>query len=99
MAVDMHAHAMRLHDGRLAIDVDDQSGQVVTLTMYQTIGVSLTGIGQSDGLTNGQGRRKAPFPEIIVNRFVIKSEHPHSNASHLPMSFTQETSLAVHHLH
>ena len=41
MAQHVHAYTMGLHDGCRAIAVDDQSGQVVALTVYKTVGVVL----------------------------------------------------------
>ena len=35
----MHSCGVRLHDGSPGINVDDQSGQVISFTMYETIGV------------------------------------------------------------
>ena len=35
----MHTNTMRLHHGRLSIAVNNQSGEVVSLTMHQTVSI------------------------------------------------------------
>ena len=52
LAAEVHADAMGLHDSRLAIDIDDQSGQHIALAMHKAIGVVTGIIGQSDGLSD-----------------------------------------------
>ena len=51
----VHADAVGLHDGSLAIDINDESRQQVALTMHQTVGVVLRIVGHADGDTHPEG--------------------------------------------
>ena len=66
LAANVNTHAMGLHDGRLAITVDDQSGEVVTLTVYKSVGVILGIVGNSDGNAHLECRCQAALPELFI---------------------------------
>ena len=99
LTADVHAHAVCLHDSSLAIHIYHQSGQQVALAMHQSVGIARLTVGQSDGLAHPKSLAQAFLPEGIVDRFLLKGEHPHGNASHLPVSLAEEIMLAVKHSH
>ena len=86
-AVYMHSCRVRLHDGSPGIDVDDQSGQIVSLTVHETIGV-IGGIDcDTDSTTHIIGDLQFTFPEIVVDGFLTERKHTYGDTSDLKMSF------------
>ena len=55
LSTHMHTDAVGLHHCRLPINVDHESREHITLTMYQAIGVVVGIVGNTDGLTHLQG--------------------------------------------
>ena len=82
----MHAHAMSLHHGRLAIDIDDQSGQMVALAMHQPVSVVAGIVGNADGLPHGECRLETGMPEGIIDGDITEREYTHRDRPHLEMS-------------
>ena len=99
IAADVHADAVGLHDGRLAIDVNDQSRQQVALAVHQAVGVVLRIVGQADGQPHLQGGSEATAPERLVDGFVTKGEHPHGDGTHLIVTDSDEIAMTVDDTH
>ena len=51
----MHTDGMGLHDGSMAINVDDQPRQVVTFAMNEPVGIVVGIVGNTNGLTHLKG--------------------------------------------
>ncbi len=54
IAADVHTHAMCLNDGRFAIAVDNETRQVIALTVNEAVGVVEGIVGNTDGLAHFQ---------------------------------------------
>ncbi len=93
-AIQVHTNAMSLHDSRLAVAIDDESRQVVALTMNQTEG--RVGI-MADGYAHLQGRTKTLFPESIVDSYIRKREHTDGNGACLSMTNSDEIAVFRQH--
>ena len=89
----VHTDGMGLHHRRLSIDINDQARKVIALTMYQTIGVILWVIGNTDGETHLQCRRQTGIPERMVDLNVRESQYTDSNRTLLIMSDSDEIAL------
>ncbi len=87
-AVNVHADGMSLHDGSMAIDVDDESGKVVAFAMNETVGIVLRVVDQSDAATHINGCTKSATIEISIYRLVVESKYTDHDASDLEMSGT-----------
>jgi len=98
-AVDVHADAVGLHDSRLAIHVDDQSGQRIALAVHESEGVVRGISGNADNQSHVQSRTQSAHPELAVDGFVLEREHPHGNAANLPMTDGDELALRGQHTH
>ena len=86
-AVYMHSCGVRLHDGSPGINVNDQPRQIVSLTVYKTVGV-IGGIDcDTDSTTHIIGNLQFTFPEIVVDGFLTEREHTYGDTSDLEMSF------------
>ena len=83
----MHSCRVSLHDSGLGINVDNQSGKVVTFTVYETVGVVRRIRSNTDAAAHVVCYFQLTFPEIVVDRFLTEREHTHSDTSDLEMSF------------
>ena len=99
LATQVHTDGMGLHDSRLTINIDNQSRQVVTLAMYQTIRVVIGIVGNTNGLTHFQSRRKAGMPEFIVNPNVRERQHTHGNRAFLIVTHSDEIARISQYTH
>ena len=93
LAAEMNAHAMSLHHGRQSIAVDDQSRQVVTLAMHQSVGIVLRVICNTQGQAHLKGRLQTRFPEIIVNLDIPKRKYTYRNGTYLIVSDSNKIAL------
>ena len=99
LAHHVHAYAMSLHDGRGAIDIDDQPRQVVALAVDQSEGVVLRIVCHPHAPTGVQRHLYAAAPESVVDGFLNEREHAHGDAADLPMSYGDEFALGGEHTH
>ena len=95
----VHSNTMSLHDSRLSIHVDNQTRQVITLTMYQSVGVILRIIGNAYSLTHLESRRQAGMPEFIVNQNIRERQHTHGNRSLLIVANSDKIARNGHYTH
>ena len=99
----MHPDTMCLHDSRRAVDVDDKSGQVVSLAMNEAIYVVASVIFHlvcyADGLSHIECCSQTFLPEGLVDALALEGQHAHSDASYQPMADGKEASVAGKHFH
>ena len=98
LTTEVHTYAMGLHDGSLSVDVNNQSGQKVTLTMHQTVSIVVWTVGQSDGLAYTECRREATGPEFVVDILIAERQHTDSYGPQLEMSYSDEIAMFVDNL-
>ena len=89
---------MCLHHSRVAIDVDDESGQVVALTMHQTVGVVVIAH-HADALAYILGDGEFLLVEMLVNLLMVEGQHPHHDAANLEVASGDILVLAGEHHH
>ena len=97
LAHQMHTNAMGLHDGCLAIDIDNQSRQVVALAVHQAVGVVLRVVGNADGTTHLKGRTKARLEEDIVNGHIVEGQYPDGDGALLIVAYGDEIARNGHY--
>ena len=95
----MYAHAMRLHYGSLAIDIDDKSRHVVALAVYEAVCVVVRVIHDADGATHVEGRLEFAVPEVVVDLFIVEREHSHGYRPNLKMSDGYKFASGSHYSH
>jgi len=95
----MHAHAVRLHNGRRAIAVDNEAGQEVALTVNQTESVVIGIVGNADSLPHGERTLQAAAPEGTVDSNVTERQHTHCYRAYLIVPYGNELLLRGHHSH
>ena len=69
----MHAHTVSLHHGSISIDVDNQSGQPVTLTVHQSEGFVIISH-QPQTATHLQSLRQSFRPELTIYSFMFEGQ-------------------------
>ena len=94
----MHADAVCLHYRSRAIDVDDQTGQVVALAVNEAVDVITLPTGDSDSAAHIQGSGKAFLPECLVDALTFEGQDAYGNAAYLPMTNSKETSVGGKYL-
>ena len=99
VAVYVHAYAVCLHHSRLAVAVNNESRQVVALSVYQSVGVVFRVVGNADGKSHAQCLRQTLSPEIFIDVDVFKRQYSYSDASYLEVSYSDEVSVSGKHLH
>lgn len=99
LALKMNADAMRLHDGCGPIDIDDESGDVVSLAMHEAIGVVGGIIDNADGASHGECRLQLAIPEGIVDLDIVERQHSDGNGAYLIMADGDELASGGHHSH
>ena len=90
---------MGLHNGRLAIDIDDESWQTVAFAMDEAVDVAALAFGEVEGKAQGVGFAEACGPEGFVNRFALEGEHAHSDGTNLVVPNGQKVALGIVNLH
>ena len=93
----VHTDRVSLHDGRTVIDINNQTGQMVALAMYQAITVALRAIGQSDCLSHVQCRLQTAIPKAIINGNVLESQHANRDGTLLIVPHGNELTAGSHH--
>lgn len=88
--VKVHAGRVCLHHGGMVVHVDNQSGQVIALTVYQTVGIVLRIAQHAQGTAEVFGHLQAAYPERVVDGFLTEGKHTHGDASNLEMSAGNE---------
>ena len=99
LTTEVHADAMGLHDGGFTIDIDNESWQVITLTMNQTIGVIIGVIGNADGLAHLQGRSQTRSPELSIDCYIAERQYTYSDRTLLVMANSDEIAMIGDHTH
>ena len=89
LATTVHADGVRLHDGRIGIDVDDESRQEITFTMDEPVGV-VVGSDESQRLPYGIGGANTLMPEIGGQAVDAKRQDANGDRADLPMADTQQ---------
>ena len=87
-SADMHADRMRLDDRGVGVDIDDESGEVVSFAMDEAESVIVLPH-QAQGLANLIGCADTCVPEICGEGVCTKRKYAYSNTSDLPMSHAQ----------
>ena len=72
---------------------------MIALTMNQAIGVVVRIVGNTNGLTHLQSRRKARMPEFIVNLHIRERQDTHSNRALLEMTNRDKIARIGNHTH
>ena len=96
--VGVHTHRVRLHHGSVAIDVNNQSWQIVPLAMHKAIGVVVL-TRHTDAISHVLCNGKFPLVETLVNLFILKRQHPYHDAAYLVMSSRDVFVFARVHRH
>ena len=89
-SVDVHTHAMRLHHGSLSVAVDNQSRQVITLTMHQSIGIIGSIVGNTHSDTHLEGRIQTRAPELIIDGNIMERKDTNCDGTYLIMSHSNK---------
>ena len=95
----VHADAMCLNHSGMVVDVDDKSGQMVALAVYQTIGVGERRVGQSDGLAHVQCRLQTRSPERPVNLHITERKDTDGNRAFLIVPYGNKVARRGDHTH
>ena len=83
-AVAVHSHRVGLHDSGSAKDIDDQTGELVALTVDKAIDVVALGSGiEPQRGTHGEGLAQTAHPKGVVNGLVVEGEDAHGNGADL----------------
>ena len=96
----VHAHAMCLHHGHVAVHVDNQAGQAIALGVHQPKHVGVGRAGKAQALAQGVGIAELGLPKGRAGQlgFGAEIEHPHGNgAAAREVAHAQQ--LAVDGLH
>ncbi len=87
---DVHTHAVSLHDGSSTIAVDNESWQVISLAMHQSIGIVVRIVGD----THSQSHPIADSSRAHQNSSSISTslerKHTHGDRTDLIMSYGDE---------
>ena len=84
---------MRLHHGRVSINIDDESWDVVALAMHQTVCIVMRVVHDADAASHLEGRLESALPEHVVDIDVAKREHSHGYRSYLIVSHSDEVTF------
>ena len=101
MAIHMHTCRVSLHNGSMVIKVDNQSRQIVSLTMNQTACIVSLIANQLQRNSKVTGHRKFSYPEIMVYSLMFECKHSYSYTTYLIMSgcnILLVGSIYFHHL-
>ena len=90
---------MRLHHSRVAIAIDNESRQIVALTMHPTIGSALRIVQQSYRLPHVQSRTQMRLPKSTVDGDVVERQHTHGYRTYLVHTNSYEFVIACEHTH
>ena len=93
----VHTDGMGLHNSRLSIHINYQTRQIITLAMNQSIGIVVGIVGNTDGLTHLQSRRKARTPEFIINLNIWECQHTHGNRAFLIVTYSDKIARIRQH--
>lgn len=88
----MHAYAMRLHNGGVAIDVNDESREGIALTMNESERVVVVSF-KIERLSQFISFGNAACPEGIVNVTRCERKDANGNGTNLVMSKTEKTTI------
>ena len=86
---------MRLHNGCVAIAVDDKTGKIVAFAMHKTEHIVVLTSNKTYGSTHIPRRLKTGYPEVGVNLNIAEREHSHGNAANLVVSVADKVALVV----
>ena len=77
---------MGLHDGCMVVEVDDKSGEIVALAMYEAACVVLLSVDETEGLTEVACHTEATYPELVIDFFFLECEYTDGYAAYLIVS-------------
>ena len=86
LTTQMHAYGMCLHNCRLPVNVNYQSWQVVALTMYQTVGIVLHVVSNTNGLAHLECRAQAGTPKFVVDSNIRERKYSDGDGTFLIVS-------------
>lgn len=97
VATDVHAHRVSLHDGRVAVDVNNEARQAVAFAMDETETVCLGVAGEADATTHIVGCLQTTVPEGGIDGFMlVEGEHAHGDTAYLYVAPRQEGAVRRH---
>ena len=79
----MHTHTVSLHHGSRTIAVDNETRQVISLAMHQSIGVVVWISGDTYRQTHLVSRLQSGAPEFVVDIHIAEREHSHGDGTDL----------------
>ena len=86
----MHTHTVGLHHGGGTITVDDETRQIVALTVYESVGIVALVVGYAYGYTHLQRRSQAALPELGVNLDLTEGQHSDGDGTYLIVATGEE---------
>jgi len=76
-----------LHNSGFGINVNHQSGEIVSFTVNETVSVVGRISGDADTAAHIVCNFQFAFPKIVIDRFLAERQYAHSNTSDLEMPF------------
>ena len=95
MASVVHTGTVSLHNGSVAIYVNDETGQVIALAMYEAIGVVIVAILKTNASTHIVGHTQTLYIERFVDLDRRKRQDAHCYATNLVVSHTHKVALPI----
>ena len=90
---------MSLHHAYAIIEVDDESGEIVTLAMHETVAVCRRVACKSACHPHLICTGKHGLPEIRTKRRIVEAQYADSNRADLIMSICKNVSVRSMHRH
>jgi len=90
LAAHVHTHTVGLHHGGGTITVDDETRQIVALTVYESVGIVALVVGYAYGYTHLQRRSQAALPELGVNLDLTEGQHSDGDGTYLIVATGEE---------
>ena len=79
----MHSYAMRLHNSRVAVAVDNKSRKIVALAMNKTECIVVVASNQANSLAHLPCRSQSCLPKLSIDGYVAERKHAYSYAANL----------------
>ena len=99
LTLDVHTDRMRLHDGRLAVHVDDKTGQAVALAVDKAVNVVVATPHEAQRLAQAERLGQTLCPKRGIDCHIFEREHPYGNRADLVVSDGEENARLVEHPH
>ena len=78
---------MSLHNSCTAIDINNQTRQIIALTVYQTVDIVILAVCQAKRTAQFICNSKPFVPKSMVNRFFLERKYTDGNTAHLNMAY------------